>query len=96
MCFFMLVLEFPDVSHKARYEEMVAEWKAHEVPESPATLFLGNDYSEFLQLITNKQTTPPEGKVPASLFFLVDTVSSRVLGAIDIRHNIENEYLQKY
>lgn len=92
----MLRLEFPNESHKNQYLEMIEEWGQHEtIPTDPDNLFVGTTYEEFLQITKDARDNPPEGRVPASLFFLVDSVASRILGAIDIRHHIEHDFLRE-
>ena len=92
----MLRLEFPNESHKDQYLEMIEEWGQHEtIPTDPDNLFVGTTYEEFLQITKDARDNPPEGRVPASLFFLVDSIASRILGAIDIRHHIEHDFLRE-
>lgn len=92
----MLILEFPNISHREHYIDMIAEWKDFEPLWSPATLFVWESYEEFLKTILSYRENPESWRVPATLFFLVESESSRILWAIDIRHHIEHEYLRKY
>lgn len=65
-------LEFPNLSHKQSYLEMISEWASFEtVPTSPSRLFVGADYEEFLAIIQKDISENPNG-VNSHLFFLVD------------------------
>jgi predicted acetyltransferase len=56
----MYKLQFPNISHKAEYLSMIAEWKAFETtPTSPGRLFAGENYEEFLQIIEQDVTNSP-------------------------------------
>ena len=45
----------PDISHKSRYLDMIEEWKNFEtIPTSPANLFMGDTFEEFLLLCASK------------------------------------------
>lgn len=86
----MLVLEFPNEKHRTAYEDMVHEWRSVETPTSPGRLFAGKDFDEFLLIVQREPTESDQMKVPAHLFLLVDTESSRLLGAIQVRHHINH------
>lgn len=64
-------LEFPNLSHKQSYLEMISEWKAAEVPTSPGRLFVGENFEDFLVIIQKDITENPNG-VNSHLFFLVE------------------------
>lgn len=90
----MLHLEFPNISHKSAYLNMIEEWKLFEkIPTSPRALFRGENFEEFLQ-IAESDLTENHRWVPATLFFLMD--GDRILGAIQICHNIEPPHLREY
>ena len=92
----MLKLEFPNESHRNQYLEMIKEWGEYEaIPTSPDNLFVGSCYEEFLQITGNARENPPEGRVPASLFFVIDSTNNRMLGALDIRHHIDHDFLRE-
>lgn len=56
----MLKLEFPNESHREMYEDMMNEWRSAEnTPTSPGRLFVGGNYSEFLDEIQNDVTNNP-------------------------------------
>ena len=89
----MLILEFPNEKHRAAYEDMVQGWRNVETPTSPGKLFTGKNFDEFLSIVQGEPTESDSEKVPAHLFFLADTKSSRLLGAIQIRHHINHPNL---
>lgn len=78
--------------------EMIDEWRADQVANgtnrSPWAIFK-NDYHDFDYYLENleiKEAT--DGKVPDSVFFLLDEERGRLLGAVNIRHYL-NEALLK-
>ena len=87
---------------KEYYKElalMIDEWKLDQeinhTNHSPWAIFK-NDYHDFDNYLQNLELKEPvDGKVPDSVFFLLDEESNRLLGAVNIRHCL-NEYLLKY
>ena len=80
--------------------EMIDEWKldqqVNHTNTSPYVIFK-NDYHDFdnyLNKLEIKEPSP-EGYVPDSVFFLLDEERNRLLGAVNIRHYL-NDYLLKY
>ena len=78
--------------------EMIDEWKADQelnhTNRSPWAIFK-NDYHDFDYYLEHLEVkTPAEGKVPDSVFFLLDEDRNRLLGAVNIRHYL-NEALLK-
>ena len=78
--------------------EMIDEWRADQeangTNRSPWAIFK-NDYHDFDYYLENleiKEAT--DGKVPDSVFFLLDEERGRLLGAVNIRHYL-NEALLK-
>ena len=79
--------------------EMIDEWKldqqVNRTDGSPWVIFK-NDYRDFdyyLEHLETKDTS--QGFVPDSVFFLLDEERNRLLGAVNIRHYL-NEHLLKY
>lgn len=89
----MLMLEFPSEKHRAAYDDMIGRWRDVEMPTSPGKLFAGRDFDEFLSIVQREPTEADPSKVPAHLFLLVDTETSKLLGAIQIRHHINHPNL---
>ena len=78
--------------------EMIDEWKLdHEVNQgnrSPWAIFK-NDYHDFDYYLENLEIREPkDGKVSDSVFFLLDTDRNILLGAVNIRHCLNNHLLQ--
>ncbi len=67
----MLKLEFPHLSHKQSYLDMIVEWRAVEVPTSPGKLFAGDTFEHFLEIVEKDTVANPDG-VNSHLFFLVE------------------------
>ena len=79
--------------------EMIDEWKSNpdvnQADYTPWAIFK-NDYRDFDFYLENLEISEPEdGKVPDSVFFLLDTERNILLGAVDIRHYL-NEYLLNF
>ena len=80
--------------------EMIDEWKldqqVNHTDTSPYVIFK-NDYHDFDNYLNKLETRDPlpEGYVPDSVFFLLDEERNRLLGAVNIRHYL-NDYLLKY
>ncbi len=93
----MLHLEFPNISHKEAYFDLMKEWKTSDEYKnghvSPWALFRGKNFEEFLQ-ITQDDLTEKNQWVPATLFFLMEV--ERILGAIQIRHSIKLPHLMEF
>ena len=79
--------------------EMIDEWRADQelnhTNRSPGAIFK-NDYHDFafyLEHLELKEAA--DGRVPDSVFFLLDTDRDRLLGAIDIRHYLNDDLLRE-
>lgn len=75
--------------------EMIDEWRADQelnhTNHSPWAIFK-NDYHDFDYYLENLEVKEEaDGKVPDSVFFLLDTDRNRLLGAINIRHYLNDE-----
>ena len=79
--------------------EMIDEWKLdHKVNQgnqSPWAIFK-NDYHDFEYYLNNLEiNAPTDGKVPDSVYFLLDVERNILLGAVNIRHYL-NDYLLQF
>ena len=79
--------------------EMIDEWKLDQemnhTNHAPWAIFK-NDYHDFNYYLENlEMSEPKDGTVPDSVFFLLDTERNILLGAVNIRHCL-NDYLLKY
>ncbi len=78
--------------------EMIEEWKEDQARNhtnhSPYVIFK-NDYHDFDRYLEDLETkVETDGKVPDSVFFLLDTDRDRLIGAVNIRHYL-NESLKR-
>lgn len=79
--------------------EMIDEWKLDQIQNntnhSPWAIFK-NDYHDFDYYLKHLELKEAkDGKVPDSVFFLLDIDRNILVGAINIRHYL-NDYLLKY
>lgn len=88
--FYMPHLEFPNLSHKQSYLEMIEEWREAGEEIIPSRLFSEEPFETFIEIIYRDVTDSPTG-VNAHLFFLVE--NGRILGSIQIRHHIDHPNL---
>ena len=80
-------------------KDMIDEWKldqeVNKTNHSPWAIFK-NDYQDFDYYLDNLEIKEPvEGKVPDSVFFLLDEERNILLGAVNIRHYL-NDFLLQY
>ena len=78
--------------------EMIDEWRLDQeinhTNHSPWAIFK-NDYHDFDYYLENLEINEPEeGKVPDSVYFLLDVERDILLGAVNIRHRLNNHLLQ--
>ena len=76
--------------YEARLGEMIDEWKADQERNhtdcSPRAIFR-NDYRDFDAYLADlDHETATDGWVPDSVFFLLDEDRDRLIGAVNIRH----------
>ena len=79
--------------------EMIDEWKADQelnhTNHSPWAIFK-NDYHDFDHYLEHLEVkTASEGLVPDSVFFLLDEDRNRLLGAVNIRHYLNDALLKE-
>ncbi len=85
-------------SYKTEWESLISEFERNGEKLIPLAMKdHANTFEEFLiQAYNNsKGIDLPDGIVPSDIYFLVDDNSKYLIGAIDIRHYL-NEYLLKY
>lgn len=94
-----LVLQLPRAEHRERAEAFKQEFLA--VGESViygSARFDQLDFNEWLaytEKISHKETKD-EGWVVSTTFFAIRKTDQKIVGIIDIRHSIENEWLANY
>ena len=82
--------------YESALAEMIEEWKKDQeinhTNHSPWAIFR-NDHHDFDYYLENLEVkSENDGKVPDSVFFLLDEDRNRLLGAVNIRYYL-NEYL---
>ena len=76
---------------------MIGEWKAdiaaHHSNSSPQAIFRNDprDFDFYLEHLETKEET--ENRVPDSVFFLLDLDRQRLIGAVNIRHRLNDALL---
>ena len=92
----MINLVKPDAAYKAPYMEMLEYWKSTEEPLEPWVL--RQDASDFDALIRRLEDLScgscVTGIVPSSTFWILESETGRVVGAVNIRHYLNEELLR--
>jgi len=86
-------------AYEKQLGEMIDEWKTDQeinhTNRSPWAIFK-NDYHDFDHYLENLEVKEAsEGKVPDSVFFLLDTERDKLLGAVNIRHYLNEKLLKE-
>lgn len=95
----MLKLMKGSWEYKEQIIDMLKEWREyndiHKGNRSPGIIFK-NDCEDFDYYLSNLENSEPkEGLVPDSTFFCLDEERNRMVGAVNIRHYL-NEHLLAY
>lgn len=82
--------------YKEQIIDMLKEWKeyndTHDTNHSPGAIFK-NSFDDFDDYLSNLDTDEPkDGLVPDTTFFCIDEQRNIIVGAVNIRHYL-NEYL---
>ncbi len=90
-----LVLVKLSPKFKRHLFEMLDEWvNYHDTNHSPYAIFK-NDYHDFEHYLANLEVTEPtNGLVPDSTFFALDLSRDIFVGAINIRHELNERLLR--
>lgn len=92
-------LVFPNTEHQRAAEDYKEEFFQNgETVINGSALFDQMEFDEWLQNTRDNQhpeTVRPDWVV-ASTFFAVRSRGNRILGMIDIRHSLDNEFLSRY
>lgn len=84
--------------YKGEWESLISEFEENNEKLTPLAMKgHANTFEEFLTEASNnsKGINLPKGFVPSDIYFLVDDNSKYLIGAIDVRHYL-NEYLSQY
>ncbi|MBQ7670436.1 MAG: GNAT family N-acetyltransferase [Clostridia bacterium] len=84
--------------YKDKLIEMIDEWKhdqeVNNTNHSPWVIFR-NDPRDFEHYLEDLEVSEPkDGRVPDSVFFLLDEERDRLLGAVNIRHYLNERLLR--
>jgi len=94
-----LELQLPTLNHKQAAEKFKSEFLEMQEPVIyGSALFDQMEFEQWLGHNTNnrQKSTVNSGWVPATTFFAVRKRDQKIVGMIDIRHNLENEFLAQY
>jgi len=94
-----LELQLPTLNHKQAAENFKSEFlEMQEVIIYGSALFDQMEFEQWLAHNTNnrQESTVSMGWVPATTFFAVRKRDRKIVGIIDIRHNLGNEFLAQY
>ena len=89
----------PSLEYKNQIVDMLEEWtlfnNTHETNHSPGAIFAHDyrDFDSYLAYFEKAETNPIEGHVPSSTYFALDKERNVMVGAISIRHYL-NETLK--
>ncbi|MDD3127304.1 MAG: GNAT family N-acetyltransferase [Candidatus Izemoplasmatales bacterium] len=93
-----LKLVFPCEGYADEWDAIIKEMEIETIDITPYSLkHRTSDYNEYLRIVRSFASgiDIPAGKVKAATYFLVEDTKKRILGAIDIRFDL-NEYLYNY
>ena len=85
--------------YETQLGEMIEEWKLDQernhTDRSPGAIFKNDwhDFDFYLEHLERREAT--EDRVPDSVFFLLDEERDRLLGAVDIRHYLNDVLLRE-
>jgi len=94
-----LELQLPALHHKQAAENFKSEFLEMQEPVIyGSALFDQMEYEQWLTHNTNnrQENTVNTGWVPATTFFAVRKRDRKIVGMIDIRHNLEHDFLAQY
>ncbi|MBS9784392.1 GNAT family N-acetyltransferase [Candidatus Gracilibacteria bacterium] len=94
----MIKLVLPDASHKEDYLACIQEWREIENLDkiSPGKFVSPDTYEELLASNTGEKINLDKGYTTPSTLFFVYSDNSELIGAIDIRHNLDNTFLKEF
>jgi len=94
-----IALEYPGLNHEDRANRFKAEFLLHYEPViNGSALFDRMNYREWLDHTTKNRSPETVSKdwVPASTFFAVRERDHKIVGMVDIRHNLNHEFLANF
>lgn len=94
-----IILELPAIEHEDRANQLKDEFiKNNERVINGSALLDQMDYREWLKNTrrNNNPATVREDWVVATTYFAVRKCDNRIIGMIDVRHSLDNEFLQEF
>ena len=94
-----LVLIKPSIEYKDAIIDMINEWGSYndahpEEDHSPWIIFqYHGDFAEYLKHFENSEKHPKPEHVPATAYFALDKERNRIVGAVCIRHYLNEKLL---
>lgn len=85
-------LILPEQATEALYQAYIADWGEERIIPAAADP-KGRDYEHWLADVVKMRTIVPEHLVPSTLLFLTDDAETKLYGAIDIRHSLNDVLL---
>lgn len=91
-----LYLKLPELSDKEEWLNYIKETRDYNPKATPGGFKEDTIYEEWVKKILNehKGINLEKDRVPSSYYFLMS--GNRIIGCISIRHNINNEVLNRY
>lgn len=92
-------LQLPVLAHEEAAKDFINEFfEAKEKIVNGSAMLDQMDYKSWLtQTVSNRlEETVKNGWVSATTFFAVRKCDGKIIGMIDIRHNLNNEFLARY
>ena len=94
-----LTLQLPTLEHKAAAEDFKQEFMvAQELVINGSALLDQMEYEPWLVHTTNnrKPSIVRSDWVPATTFFVLRNHDGKIIGMLDVRHNLNHEFLARY
>ena len=88
-------LILPEQITEAQYKAYLADWGAERIVPIASANPEGFPFEDWRAESIQKRTRVPEGFVPETLYFLTDENETKLFGAVDIRHSL-NDYLLQF
>lgn len=92
-------LQFPSIQHKLMAESYKKEFFDYEESVINGSALLDHlEYDQWLEniIMNSQEHTVRSDWVLAHTFFAVRKSDQKIVGMIDVRHSLENEFLRKY
>ena len=88
-------LILPEQITEEQYQAYLADWGAERIVPIASANPKGLSFEDWRAESIKRRTQVPKGFVPETLFFLTDENETKLFGAVDIRHEL-NDYLLQF